>query len=62
MQNDDEAMQSISLAGCGKLVKMPITFFEPHCIYSLNFAYLNILRLSSVYQIKLNNNKQQEKC
>ena len=57
MQNDDEALLSISLAGRDQLVKMLITG-----IFSLNFAKLYILRLSLVYQIKLNNNKQQEKC
>ena len=57
MQNDDEAFiltyyfgLSISLAGHGKLVKMLKTL-EPHGIFSLNFAYLYILRLSLVYQI-----------
>ena len=55
MQNDDDAL----LASHGQLVKMPITL-EPHGIFSLNLAYLYILRLSSVYQIKLNNNRQQE--
>ena len=34
---------------------------EPHGIFSLNIAYLYSLRLSSVYQIKLNKNKKQ-KC
>ena len=58
MQNDDEALLSISH---GQLVKMFITL-GPHGIFSLNFAYLNILRLSSVYQIKLNKNRQQELC
>ena len=33
---------------------------EPHGIFSLNFAYLYIIKLSSVYQIKLNKNRQQE--
>ena len=60
MQNNDDALLSISLAGHGQLVKMRITL-EPHCIFSLYFAYLSILRLSLVYQIKLNNNRQQEK-
>ena len=61
MQNSDEAWLSISLAGRGQLVKLLITL-EPHGIFLLNFAYLNILRLSSVYQTKLNNNRQQELC
>ena len=46
MQNDDEALLSISVAGRGQLVKMLITI-EPHGIFTLNFAYLYILRLSS---------------
>ena len=45
----------------GQLVKMLINL-EPHGIFPLNFANLYILRLSSVYQIKLNNNRQQELC
>ena len=61
LQNDDEALLSISLAGYGQLVKILIAL-EPHGIFSLNFAYFNILRLSSVYQIKINNNRQQELC
>ena len=60
MQNDDEALLSINLASHGELVIMFI-FLEPHGIFSLNFPYLYILRLSSVYSIKLNNNKQQER-
>ena len=43
----------------GQLVKMPITL-EPHGIFSLNLAYSYILRLSSVYQTKLNNNRQEK--
>ena len=35
---------------------------EPHGIVPLDFAYLYILRLSSVYQMELSNNRQQEKC
>ena len=54
MQNDDEALLSISLTSCGQLVKIFIAL-EPHGILSINFAYLYILRLSSVYQMKLNN-------
>ena len=61
MQNDDEAFKSISLASHGLLVKMLITL-EPHGIFSLNSAYLYIFRLSLVYHIKLNNNRQQELC
>ena len=53
MQNNDDALLSISLAGHGQLLKMLITL-EPHGVFSLNFAYLYIIRLSSVYQIKLN--------
>ena len=61
MQNDDTyVLLSISLAGHGQFVKMLI-FLVPLGIFLLNFGYLNILRLSSVYQIKLNNNKQQGK-
>ena len=60
MQNDDEALLSISLAGHGQLVKMLITI-EPHGMFTLKFAYLYILRLSSVYLLKLNDNIQQEK-
>ena len=60
MQKDDEAFLSISQAGHGQLVKMLITL-EPHGIFSLNFAYLYIVRLSLVYQIKLNNSRQEEK-
>ena len=41
-QNDNEVLLSISVAGQGLL----------------NFTYLYILRLSLVYQIKLNNYKQ----
>ena len=55
MQNDDIALLSVSLTGHGQLVKMLITL-ESHGIFSLNFAYLYILKLSFVYQIKLNNN------
>ena len=36
MQNDNEALLSISLAGQGQLVKMFITI-EPHYIFSLNY-------------------------
>ena len=61
MQNNDEALLSLSLAGYGHLVKMPITL-EPHVIFSFNFAFIYILRLSSVYQIAFNNNREQEKC
>ena len=61
MQNNDEALLSISLASHGQFVKMLITL-EPHGIFSLNFAFLYILKLSSVYQIKLNNYRQQELC
>ena len=57
MLNDDEALLSISLARHCNLVNMLITL-EPHRIFSLNFAYLYTLRLSSVYQIKLNNYRQ----
>ena len=39
MQNDDEALLSISLASHGQLVKMLITL-ESHAILSLNFSYL----------------------
>ena len=46
------------LSCCGQLEKMLITL-EPHGIFTLNIAYWYILRLSSVNQIKLNNNKQQ---
>ena len=60
MQNDDEALLCNSPAGHGQLVKMLITH-EPYGIFSLNFAYLYILSLFSVYHIKLNNNRQQEK-
>ena len=41
MQNDDDDLLSISLAGHGQLVKMLITF-EPHGIFSLNFVNLYI--------------------
>ena len=61
MQNGDEVLLSISLTGHDQLVKMLIITLEPNIIFSLNCAYLYILRLSLVYQIKLNNNKQQEK-
>ena len=57
MQNDDGALLSISLKSCGYLVNMIITL-EPHGLFSLIFANLHILRMSSIYQIKLNNNKQ----
>ena len=53
MQNDDEALLSISLACHGQVVKMLITL-EPNGIFSLNFPYLYVLRLASVYQIKFN--------
>ena len=56
MKNDNEALRSVSLAGHGQIVKMLITL-EPH----VSFHY-NILRLSSVYRIMLNNNRQQELC
>ena len=44
-------------------MKILITI-EPHDIpvFSLKFAYLYILSLYSVYQLKLNNNRQQELC
>ena len=60
---DDEALLSINLASHGQLVKILITI-ESHDIpvFSLNFAYLYILSLYSVYQLKLNNNGQQELC
>ena len=51
MQNDDEALLSINLANHGQLVEI-----------SLNFVYLYILRLYSIYQLKLNNNRQQKLC
>ena len=54
MQNDDEALLSTSLACHGQVVKMLITR-ESHGIFFLsNCAYIYILRLSSVYQTKLN--------
>ena len=53
MQNDDEALLSISQACHGQVLKMLLTL-EPHGIFSLNFPYLYVLRLSSVYQIKFN--------
>ena len=59
MQNDDEALLSINLAGHFQLEKILITL-EPHSIFSLNFAYLYILRLSLIYQIKLNKNRQEK--
>ena len=45
MQNGDEALPIIILAGHGLLVKMLITL-EPHHIFESNFAYLYILTLS----------------
>ena len=59
MQNVDEALLSSSPVGHGLLVKILITL-KPHGIFSLNFAYLYILRLSPVYQIQLNNIIEQE--
>ena len=50
MRNGNEALLSISPVGHGQSVKMLITL-EP-LIY--------ILRLSFVYQIKLDNNRQEE--
>ena len=61
MLNEDEALLSISLSGHDQSVKMLITL-EPHSIVSLNVAYLYILVISSVYQIKLIDNRQQELC
>ena len=60
MQNGDKAFPSISQVSCGQM----LVTLEQHGIpvFSLNCAYLYILRLSLVYQIKLNINKQQEKC
>ena len=54
MQNDDVALLSISLAGYGQLVKM-LMALSPHGIYFIKFSLLIHLKLSSVYQIKLNN-------
>ena len=51
MQNEDETLLSISLASHSQLVNMLIAL-EPHGIFSLSCAYLYILRLSLVYQIK----------
>ena len=51
MQNDDEASPSISPAGRGQLVKMPITL-EPLNIVRSNFAYLYILALSGHWYAK----------
>ena len=56
----DEGLLSIRSAGCGQLVKLLMTL-EPHGIFGSNFAYLCILKLSSVYQKLNNNNKQQER-
>ena len=39
MQNDDEALLSVSLARNNQLVKMPIAL-EPHGIFSLNLCLL----------------------
>ena len=44
MQIDGEAVLSISLAGHGQLVKM-FTTLEPRSVFSLDFAYLYILRV-----------------
>ena len=60
MQNDDEAFGEHQTDWSWSVRKIFI-HLEPHGIFSLNFAYIFILRLSSVYQIKLNNNRQQEK-
>ena len=57
MQNDDEALLSISLAFHGQLVKILITL-EPHGIFSLNFAYLSILWLSSLKNYIILDNKK----
>ena len=59
MKNADIALLNISLAGHGQLVKMLRTL-EPHGIFALNLAYLYTFRLTSVCQLKLNNNRQQE--
>ena len=48
MQNGDEALPSISLAGRGQLVIMLITL-EPHGIFWSNFAYLYIETLSGYW-------------
>ena len=62
MQNNDEALLSIILISHGQLVNMLRTL-EPHMVYiSLHFAYLYIIRLSLVYQIKLDNTRKQEIC
>ena len=47
----DNALQSISQAGRGQLVKMLITF-EPHGIFESNFAYLFILIVFSHWYAK----------
>ena len=54
-----KALLSISLAGRGQLVKMCIALMQ-HGIFSLNFAFLYISRLSLVYQIKLNHNRHKK--
>ena len=46
MQNDDEALLSISL-----VIENAPNSWATYGISSLNFAYLYILRLSSVYQM-----------
>ena len=61
MQSDYEVLLSISLAGHGQFVTMLIKL-ESHGIFSLNFAHVYILRLSSAYQIKVNNKRNQGKC
>ena len=61
MQNDYEVLLSISHAGHGQFVTMLIKL-ESHGIFSLNFAHVYILRLSSAYQIKVNNKRNQGKC
>ena len=48
---------SVNLAGHGQLVKRLMTME----LLSLNCVYIYILRLSLVYQINLNNNKQGNK-
>ena len=47
----NEALLSISLTGCGKLVKMLITL-EPHSIFGSNFAYLFIFTFSRHWYAK----------
>ena len=58
MQNNDEALLSISLAGHCQFVKM-LTTLEPHCIFLLIFV---LIHFKVVFGISKKKNNRQENC